>query len=184
MTATVPERRTIGVAIPIPEPYATELQSRRTSFGDPRAVSIPTHITLIPPATVEVAELGPIEDHLRQVAAGERGFPVRLRGTGTFRPVSPVVFVRLVEGAGACERVERKVRGGPLDREPAFPYHPHVTIAHLQAGDGRGDEVLDQAVKELAGYEASFTVTGFALYEHGSDRVWRQQREFVFEAER
>ncbi|MCW2901097.1 MAG: Phosphoesterase [Streptosporangiaceae bacterium] len=170
-------QRTIGVAVPIPAPFGTELQRWREVFGDPLARSIPTHITLLPPTPVAAPALEAIEAHLRDVAATERGFAIRLRGTATFRPVSPVVFVSLAEGVGECERLERKVRSGPLSVSLRFPYHPHVTLAHEL-----GDQVLDRAFKELAHYEARFPVRGFGLYEHGSDGVWRPRREFPFGA--
>ena len=167
--------RVIGVAIPIPDPYGAELQRWRESFGDPMAASIPTHITLLPPTPVVHAGLVAIEEHLRVVAAAARPYTVRLRGTATFRPISPVVFVALAEGIGACEEVERRVRSGPLTRELEFPYHPHVTVAHdLPA------EVLDRAFKDLADYDARFSVFGFSLYEHGGDGVWRPRLTFPF----
>ncbi len=163
------------MAIPIPDTYGLELQRWRESFGDPLACSIPTHITLLPPTPVAGPDLDAIEEHLRRIAVAESPFPIRLRGTASFRPVSPVVFVALAEGIGACERLEALVRSGPLGRELAFPYHPHVTVAHHLAED-----VLDRAFKELAGYAAAFPVWGFSLYEHGTDGVWRPQRDFVF----
>lgn len=167
--------RTIGVAIPIPDPFGLELQRWRESFGDPLARSIPTHITLLPPTEVAEAAMPAIEEHLRMIAERERPFPIRLRGTATFRPVSPVVFVAVADGIGACERVEAEVRDGPLGRELPFPYHPHVTVAHHLP-----EEVLDRAFKELAHYQADFTVWGFSLYEHGADSVWRPRRDFAF----
>jgi 2'-5' RNA ligase len=167
----------IGVAIPIPDPYGTELQRWRESFGDPLASSIPTHITLLPPTLVRGELLDDIEEHLRAVAESERPFPIRLRGAATFRPVSPVVFIALADGIGACEQVERRIRSGPLTRELRFPYHPHVTVAHDLV-----DDVLDRAFKELADYDARFSVRGFSLYEHGIDSVWRPRREFPFTA--
>ena len=75
---------------------------------------------------------------------------MQLRGTGTFRPVSPVVFVPLVQGIGECERLEARCASGPLDRELPFPYHPHVTVAHDVA-----HPALDAVYEELAGYEAT-----------------------------
>jgi 2'-5' RNA ligase len=163
------------VAIPIPDPYGPQLQRWRRSFRDPLAESIPTHITLLPPTPVDGAHLDVIAEHLRKVAAAEHPFPIRLRGTATFRPVSPVVFVVLAEGIGDCERLEGKVRSGLLDRELSFPYHPHVTVAH-----DLGDDVLDRAFKELSGYTAAFSAEGFSLYEHGPDGIWRPQRNFAF----
>ncbi|HEY7483393.1 MAG TPA: 2'-5' RNA ligase family protein [Streptosporangiaceae bacterium] len=171
----VPDR-VIGVAIPIPDPYGTELQRWRESFGDPLAASIPTHVTLLPPTPVPAGGLDEIEEHLRAVAESERPFHIRLRGTATFRPVSPVVFVSLADGIGACEQVERKVRSGPLARDLHFPYHPHVTVAH-----DLPEEILDRAFKELADYDARFSVMGFSLYEHGADGVWRRQRDYLFQ---
>lgn len=165
--------RTIGVAIAIPEPYGTELQRVRESYGDHLAGSIPTHITLLPPTEVAESDLDAIEKHLRTIAESEQFFEIRLRGSGTFRPVSPVVFVSLALGIGDCERVEWRVRSGPLARELTFPYHPHVTIAHDLPAD-----VLQRAFDEMAGYDVRFGVWGFSLYEHGPDGVWRPQRDY------
>jgi 2'-5' RNA ligase len=167
--------RTIGVAIAIPDPYGSELQAWREKFGDPLARAIPTHITLLPPTEVAAAALPAIEEHLRWVAEVEQPFEIHLRGTGTFRPVSPVVFIRLATGISNCERVERSVRSGPLGRALKFNYHPHVTVAHDLC-----DELLDRAFETLSDYEARFEVWGFSLYEHGTDGVWRPQRDFCF----
>jgi len=167
--------RTIGVAIAIPDPYGSELQAWREKFGDPLALAIPTHITLLPPTEVADCELAGIEEQLRSVAELERPFEIHLRGTATFRPVSPVVFVRLASGISDCERVEAHVRSGLLGREIKFNYHPHVTVAH-----DLPDDLLDRAFQTLGDYEARFQVWGFSLYEHGQDAVWRPQRDFCF----
>jgi 2'-5' RNA ligase len=167
---------TIGVAIPIPEPHGRELQSWREQFGDPLAKQIPTHITLLPPTVVSVEALPGIEEHLRTVADTAEPFAIHLRGTGTFRPVSPVVFVTVAEGIAGCELVEAAVRAGPLGhRGLEFAYHPHVTVAHDVAAD-----LLDHAFDKLAGYDARFDVWGFSLYAHGQDGYWRPQRDFPF----
>jgi 2'-5' RNA ligase len=171
----VSDLRPIGVAIAIPEPYGSELQSWRAHFGDPQASAIPSHVTLLPPSTIADGELTTIDAHLRSVAQAQSRFDIHLRGTGTFRPVSPVVFVQLVEGISGCERVERAVRSGPLERELKFNYHPHVTVAH-----DLPEPVLDEAFDQLGRYEARFTVWGFSLYEHGPDGVWRPQRDYPF----
>jgi 2'-5' RNA ligase len=170
-------RREIGVAIGLPEPFHSQLQGWRERLGDPNAAGIPPHVTLLPPTRVPDDGLDAVEEHLRVVAADSRGFRMRLRGSGTFRPVSPVVFVPLAEGISSCESLERRVRSGPLARDLAFPYHPHVTVAH-----DLGDDVLDLAFEGLAPYDALFEVWGFTLFEHGRDRVWRPQRDFPFGA--
>jgi 2'-5' RNA ligase len=166
--------RTIGVAVAVPDPYGSELQEWRRSFGDPLADAIPTHITLLSPTEVPEWQLPYAEQHLIRVAAAGHPFRVHLRGTATFRPVSPVVFVAVVEGIANCEVLASTVRSGPLLRELSFPYHPHVTVAHHLP-----DHVLERAFAELAGYDVTFDVTAFGLFEHGPDRLWRPQRDFV-----
>ena len=168
-------RRDFGVAIGLPEPYTSELQGWRERLGDPNAAGIPPHVTLLPPTALRDEVMEDVEEHLRAIADRGRPFKVHLRGSATFRPVSPVVFVPLVEGIADCERLEAQVRCGPLQRDVRFPYHPHVTVAHDLDGPS-----LDRAFDGLADYDASFTVWGFTLFEQGRDRVWRPQRDFLF----
>jgi 2'-5' RNA ligase len=168
-------RRDFGVAFGLPEPYTSELQGWRERLGDPNAAGIPPHVTLLPPTNLHESALEEVEEHLRRVAASEHGFRMHLRGSASFRPVSPVVFVPLVAGIADCERVESKVRSGPLARELKFPYHPHVTVAH-----DLGPEALDLAFQSLKDYEALFDVWGFTLFEQDREGVWRPQRDFPF----
>jgi 2'-5' RNA ligase len=167
--------REIGVAIGIPEPYGRELQGWREELGDPNAKRIVPHVTLLPPTPIDPQALPDIEEHLRLVAVEENAFEIVLRGSATFLPVSPVVFVPLVQGISECERLEGKVRSGPLARQLRFPYHPHVTVAH-----DLPPEALERAIHAIRGYEARFRVWGFTLFEQDVDGTWRPQRDFVF----
>ena len=165
---------TIGVAVAIPEPWATQLQDYRTSIGDTMAATIPTHITLVPPTVVADDELEKIETHLEMAAGDLPAFAVHLRGTGTFRPVSPVVFVSVVEGISQFEQLAEAVRRGPLEVDLAYPYHPHVTIAHDLA-----DPQLDRAFDELSGFDCEFEVDDFHLYVHDHVLGWTPTRYFA-----
>jgi len=165
----------ISVSIAVPAPFAGELQRLRASFGDPSARTIPTHVTLLSPTEISDEDGPAIHDHLRRVAGEQRPFRMFLRSTGTFRPVSPVVFVQVAGGISACERIEQAIRTGPLKRDKQFYYHPHVTVAH-HVDDGS----MDRAFNELASYECSFEVRSFDLFEHGSDLVWRPVSTFDF----
>ena len=164
---------TIGVALSIPEPWGQQLQDYRASIGDETATQIPTHVTLVPPMAIEDDTLRVVEEHLEVAASEVEAFRIRLRGTGTFRPVSPVVFVTLAEGISHCEALADAVRRGPLAVELVFPYHPHVTIAHHL-----DDEVMDTAFDELSGFDCVFDVDRFALYVHDSELGWQATREF------
>jgi len=171
------DQRRIGVAVEIPEPYGPMLQEARAVVGDPLASSIPPHITMLGPTTLEPEELEEVEGHLRQIAAAQRPFLIRLRGTGTFRPVSDVVFVQVAGGIAECEALETRVRSGPFSHDRRYHYHPHVTVAHDVPAPA-----LDQAFEDLATFEAVFRVTEMHMYEHGADEVWRPIRTFAFGA--
>jgi 2'-5' RNA ligase len=176
MTATSDlATRDIGVAIGIPEPFGSELQEWRERLGDPNASRIVPHVTLVPPTPVDTERLPEIEEHLRIAATASRPFTIRLRGSATFLPVSPVVFVPLVQGIAECEQLEERVRSGPLWRKVSYAYHPHVTVAH-----DLPDDALYRAWTEMSSYEARFQVPGFTLFEQGPDLVWRPQRDFIF----
>ena len=164
---------TIGVSLPVPEPWGSELQHYRIDLGDAAARHIPTHVTLLPPHHVDDAEMAGIVDHLEQVARGSAPFRVHLRGTGTFRPVSPVVFVGVVEGISQCEQLAGDVRRGPLAIERAFPYHPHVTVAHHLP-----ESRLDLAFTELQHYDAAFDVDQMWMYLHDDATGWTPDRAF------
>ncbi len=173
MTARVVDVVTIGVAVAIPEPWGSELQDYRTAIGDTTATQIPTHITLVPPTDVPAEDVPVVEQHLAEAAGAVDPFVVRLRGTGTFRPVSPVVFVTVAEGIAGCEQLAAAVRSGPLDVELSFPYHPHVTVAHELA-----DPVLDEVFEDLARFECCFDVDAFHLYVHDDEHGWQPTRAF------
>lgn len=163
----------VGVAIGIPEPWGSQLDRSRAATGDPLAPFVPAHVTLLGPTELKPGALPSVEQHLAGVAAGHRPYVVSLRGTGTFRPVTEVVFVTVAGGVRQCERLAGAIRSGPLERELLFPYHPHVTVAH-----DIPSEALDTVYAELSGFTARFTVDRFTLYVHGTDGRWRPVRDF------
>ena len=162
----------VGVSIPIPPPFGPQLQARRGSYGDPLAPSTPAHITLLGPTQVADQEMAGLVEHLEQVARSVEPFVVVLRGTGTFRPVSDVVFVQVARGISACEQLEQGIRKA-WGAELTFPYHPHVTVAHDVT-----EAELDRAFDELAHFVATFEVRGFHLYVKDGGGTWVPVREF------
>jgi 2'-5' RNA ligase len=167
--------RRIGVAVGIPEPWGSQLDGHRAAAGDPMAELVPAHLTLLGPTEIDdsTEAWGAAQAHLAGVAAGHSPFHVQLRGTGTFRPVTQVVFVTVAAGAGECESLAADIRSGPLERDLEYPYHPHVTVAHDVP-----TEALDEVAQLLSSFEARFPVDGFTLYEHRPDGRWRPQRRF------
>jgi 2'-5' RNA ligase len=164
----------IGVAIDIPEPWGTELTRRRAAAGDPQAAYTPAHVTLLGPTEVATESLPAVEKHLEAVAAAQPPFTIHLRGTGTFRPITEVVFVTLAVGISECELLAAAIAGAEgVHRDARFPYHPHVTIAHDVP-----PAALDAAFEDLAGFSARFDVTSFTLFSHGGEGPWRPRRDF------
>jgi 2'-5' RNA ligase len=98
---------------------------------------------------------------------------MHLSGTGTFRPLSPVVFIQIATGVSDCEVLESRIRRGVLARDLQFPYHPHVTVAQDIA-----DEKLDEAYDGLAGFVARFPVDGVVLFSRDPDGRWQWRKEF------
>ena len=169
----VPTTR-IGVAIDIPEPWGEQLTRRRAAAGDAQAAWTPAHVTLLGPTQVATDTLPAVEKHLEAVAAGRRPFTIHLRGTGTFRPITEVVFVTLAAGISECELlVEAITAADGVNRDSRFPYHPHVTIAQDVP-----PEALDAAFDDLAGFSAKFEVTAFTLFSHDGEGPWRRRRDY------
>jgi 2'-5' RNA ligase len=166
----------VGVILGFPPDIAAELQRWRASFGDPLADVVPAHITLV--TTTPTHDWQATLDHVREVARGQSPFMVTIAGTGSFRPVSPVVFITVEEGFEQCVELHEKLQRGPLARELPFAYHPHVTIAHDVA-----PEALDDAETVLKGYRASFPVVSMGLYEHDADGIWQLREELDFGTE-
>jgi 2'-5' RNA ligase len=169
--------RSFGVAFEVPQPFGEQLHELRQRLGDPAAPQMRPHVTLLPPTRVKDDAFVEVILHLEQAARTTTPFDVELRGVATFRPVTPTVFVPLQTGIGACERLERGIRTGPLRRRLPFPYHPHVTVAYELP-----DRVLDAAMIELSGFAADFTVEAFALYEPDEDDVWQPVQHFRLSA--
>lgn len=167
--------RTLGVTIELPAHVRDEIDAARARYG-PHLDDWAAHVTILAPIEADDAVMDAVMEHLRGVAERTQPFRMVLRGTGTFRPVSPVVFIAVAEGISACEQLELAVRSGDLGVESRFPYHPHVTLAH----DVPAVE-LDRAFEDLAEYTAAFTVSSMCLHENLAGS-WTLVREFPFGA--
>jgi 2'-5' RNA ligase len=168
-----PDTAVLGVVVPIPEPWAQLFVDWRTKVGDPQASLVPPHVTLLPPTEVAAADRPAITAHLSEVARRHPPFDMHLSGTGTFRPVSDVVFVTVARGIGNCELIANDVRRGPLSRVLDFPYHPHVTVAHDVPVD-----MLELAYSGLSDLSAEFRVDSFTEFEQTPDGAWAVARQY------
>jgi 2'-5' RNA ligase len=167
MTMTTDDfRLTVGVTSAVPSPWCETLAKIRIDTGDPFGGVIQPHLTLVPPIEISADELGVFETHLVKVAEFFNAFKVRLRGAGTFRPTSRVVYAAVVAGASECAYLAQLLRSGPVKVPLDFPFHPHVTAAHNVP-----DTELDWAAYALADFEAEFEVSELLLSTHGTPGV-------------
>jgi 2'-5' RNA ligase len=167
-------RTTIGIAINIPEPWGGLLTRRRVAAGDAVALHVPAHVTLLGPTEIDSAQLPLVEQHLTAVATAHPAFSIMLRGTGTFRPITDVVFVTLATGIGECEQLASAITQlSALERPVRYPYHPHVTIAQNVP-----DPQLDAAFADLADFEGAFDVDRFTLFEHSAQGLWHPCQDY------
>ncbi len=163
----------MGISIAVPEPFGNDLRQKRAAFGDPAAATVPTHVTLAPPFEVADDEHEALAESLSKVAAAHEPFMLRLRGTDSFRPLSPVVYVAVVDGHDSVIQIAQTVQETLGGQSVEFPIHPHVTVAHRL-----DDQGLDRALDELADYEACFEVAMFVLYKHEEPAGWVPTMEF------
>ncbi|WP_084157005.1 2'-5' RNA ligase family protein [Haematomicrobium sanguinis] len=166
----------IGVIIEVPEPLRATIQRWRERYGKHDGVApVPPHITLITGA--QIHDWAQTISHIREVVASWGSFNVGLRGSATFRPVSPVVYLNITDGFAECESLHAALRTGPLGRELEFPYYPHVTIAH-HVGDA-DHETLDAAQEKLADFDAEFKASTVGVYELNPDGGWNLREEIA-----
>lgn len=165
-----PSQCVVGLTIPLPEPWAAQVRIVRAGAGDPLAHVIAPHVTLLPPTVVERGDVPAIAAHVERVAGRTAPFVLRARGVGTFRPVSPVVYVALQDGGPQCDVLQQMLRrqGGPLATALRFPFHPHITLAHEVS-----DDSLDAAARAGADIDARFVVERISLHRLAEDGSWQ-----------
>lgn len=164
-----------GVVLRLPEPTGRELQNWRASFEDQSADAVAPHITLM------ITELDrpwdELADRVRQALAQQDPFHVEVNGTGTFRPLTPVVYLRIERGREQCTALHAALARHGLVSASPFDYHPHVTLAH-----GTDDAALDRAQEMLRTYRAGFLVDRVHLYEGDAQGHWHPRQSLALGA--
>ena len=165
---------TIGIALAVPEPWGSQLQELRRSYGDPEADRMPTHITILPPNTVGLIDLPRVHDGLLAAAREQQPFTITIAGSASFRPVSDVTYVRVTQGAHQCAQLEKSVRSHIAARAALHEYLPHITVAM-----DVDSHVLDQAERDLADFNATWLVDEVTLFHRDKAGYWAPDRSFV-----
>lgn len=153
-----PHVGSLGVIISLPAELAAEISAKRVSYAGPEAAVVPPHITLVSGKASDSWDEA--ASYVREVAAAGEPFTLSLRGTGTFEPLSPVVYLNVESGAKECARLHEALLQGPVEHLLEFDFHPHLTIAHdLDSG------AMESAKREMADFAAEFEVTSIGLFD-------------------
>ncbi len=165
----------LGVVIAVPEPWKTQITELRAQAGDPNALKVAPHITLMPPLAVAQSLREEVFEHLQKLASQQRPFQVELDGSGSFEPVSPVSFLKVSTGAKQCAQLAEDIRSGPLDYALRFPYHAHVTLAHKVS-----PAALQTTLARAANFRAAWMVPGFRVDRVEADGTYTSAALFEF----
>ncbi|MEV8143449.1 2'-5' RNA ligase family protein [Specibacter sp. NPDC078709] len=157
------------MVISLPPSLAEVLGEKRAMYAGPGTAVVAPHITLVSGRAWESWTAA--EEHVRKVAAEFVPFKLSLRGTGTFEPVSPVVFLNVDDGAADCAALHAKLLEGPLEHLLEFSFHPHLTIAHALDAD-----TMARAKAEMVDFEAEFEVTSIGLFDY-IEGTWALREE-------
>ena len=102
-------------------------------------------------------------------------FTMRLAGTGTFRPVSQVVFVQVV---GRHRRVRAAGAARCAASRSCASWSSPTTRTSRSATTSPTPQ-LDEAFEGLRDFVAQFRVDRFTLYSQDADGNWHTHREFA-----
>jgi 2'-5' RNA ligase len=157
-SSPAPHADSLGVIISLPAELAAEIGARRARYAGPGAAVVPPHITLVSGRATDSWDDAAC--YVREVAAAGEPFTLSLRGTGTFEPLSPVVYLNVESGAENCAKLHDALLEGPVEHLLDFDFHPHLTVAHDLDADA-----MEQAKDEMADFTADFEVTSIGLFD-------------------
>ncbi|MBU6213142.1 MAG: 2'-5' RNA ligase family protein [Actinomycetales bacterium] len=165
-----PDTCVVGIVVRVPEPWGEDLTQWRAGFGDPHADRMPAHVTVLPPLRMSTLAFSRLADALHSEVGGVPAFDVSLGPVGTFRPVSPVVFLEAHASGGSLDGLHGAVNRAAGSPPLRHPFHPHVTVAM-----DLPDAVLDAAASALSDYRAAWTVTEVCVFLRDGTGHWHEQ---------
>jgi 2'-5' RNA ligase len=115
----------------LPEPLSEFLSGLRQDL-DPRFTGKP-HLTILPPRPLTFA-WDEAWGELRPIITRCRSFQVTLKDVETF-DASKVVYLALCDGYHEVEALHDLLNSGCASCGEAWPFHPHITLAHKSAAE-------------------------------------------------
>ena len=166
---------TFALVAYIPDPRGKILDDLRKELVPgcvPRA-----HVTILPPRPLSAAPEAAIEavrSHLADISAFEI-----VTGEVAVFPVSDVIYLGIGKGAKDLLRYHQVLNVGPLSYQPAFPYHPHITLAQ-ELTPGQSIEFTALARRRWAEYTGSreFPVESLVFVQNSIGNLWTDLARF------
>ena len=133
------------------------------------------HLTLLFLGEVDDRELHAVCKAVKEVAAGEPPFPLRVSGLGAFptarRP--KILWAGIVEGVEPLQRLNAALEERMLDlgcyRKEERGYSPHLTLGRVK-GDADSFTMAAEIPKRLAWEGGRFAVEEVLVYSSEMDR--------------
>lgn len=159
-------RHRLGIALLVPEPARSDIDTLRRALGDEQLERLPTHLTLVPPVNVHRDDLSRALGVLRAAGAASRPLTLEIGPAETFLPATPVLYLSVAGDVDAVHALRDRVFVPPFERRLSWPFEPHVTL--LDEGE---PSRLEAAVVALADYRTTVTIERVHVLED-VDRVW------------
>jgi hypothetical protein len=124
------------------------------------------HLSLLPPRLLHGTETAALQ-LLERICGEAEPFEVALGDVESFTPVTPTVYIRVMQGASRMSELHGLLNTEVLECSEEWPYIPHLTIAKMAAG-----QPVEQAFEVARKRWASYT---------GNRRILLERLSFVRE---
>lgn len=172
------------VAIVPPEPLFSfireEQQYIADTWGPKKALRVPPHLTLLPPISVNEAELIVLESILKDAASSHKAFMLRVNGYDAFSP--KVIFIKPNYPKALhllyTDIIDTVIARIPhvMNKYPDDTFHPHFTIAYRDLEP----DIFRDVWKYFKNKKAKFTVPiqDISIFDK-SDVGWTIGKKFA-----
>ena len=96
----------------------------------PQVPHFPAHLTILPPRCLQGSQAD-AQQIIENMCSRWDAFDVVLGDVETFAPVTPTVFVRVLEGSARMRELHDRLSVGVLAAQEPWIYTPHLTIAKM-----------------------------------------------------
>jgi 2'-5' RNA ligase len=130
------------------------------------------HLTILPPRLLNGSEEEALAA-LQTLGRQSSPFHVTLGDVETFLPVTPTVYVRVLDGAEHMRALHQVLNTGALASCEIWPYSPHLTIVKMET-PADAQAALTLARSHWQGYQGtrSAYVSELAFVREQADATW------------